>query len=145
MNWSRGLLRGWVVLSALWVAGTAWAFHADPAFYAEPIWASHDDIFVRVEVPPVATKKDVVDLVASAIAQVRFGNAANNSQVSASQPTPDQFTADVLAADRAADSYSEKRPWWRLSQATLIALALPTALLISGAVGAWVARGFQPT
>lgn len=126
MNWSRGLFRVWLVLSAIWVSSTIfftapWTKHPfAPAFWLNNTLSAPDGPWIQYQQNPPARRTFEVEI---------------NGQV-VSVEARDQESA-IAAAQSVRSEYQP------IMYALAITALPPIFLLVAGLVVGWIVRGFH--
>src|SRR4051794_23464401 len=132
MNWKRGLLRSWIVLTASWVALVAWVAQPSTYFAPQRMSFGFDDKRFEIEFP-ANTETAVVRRV---LTEFVGGERAGRSDGPAA-PSADVVVTTALAG------YEPRSPWTYLLRLTSVGLLPPLAVLLLGCLAAWVVRGFK--
>ena len=139
MNWSRGLKRLWIVLSALWILGGIWI--ADPIHL---IKSARSPVIVsigsaRIEVPR-----------GTPLPEIKKGLLNHAREQDAKKPNSSENYIGGLDAEHAettvetALSGYDSRPWWQVVCAPFALILLPPIFVFAaGLLCVWIIRGFR--
>jgi uncharacterized protein YpmS len=137
LNWKRGLLRLWAVVSVLWV-GVAF-YTSDPAKRLR-------DIKSPVTIPFMDTKIANIPYDTSrAVLKEKLTRFLQNKRKN--ENPYDKYLTDYETAEKTVDTalgdYQPKSIWPPLFDFAKLAFIPPLFLLALGYIGLWVGRGFR--
>ena len=134
MNWRRGLIRLWIVLSILWVVGTGWVL--DPLQQIRdatgPVIFRIGDAVIEFprETPLPTIKKALTDFA--------------HTEVEKKPTSPELFLEGAEAAVARALSGFKPQPLWRSLYPTVGLLVLPPLFVLTVVfLALWIVRGFR--
>jgi hypothetical protein len=147
MNWSKGLLRAWLALSALYIGSILLIFWADGFDRLKPLWQSSlfevqlkggTERILDSAKPETELRRE---LMAAFLAdQNTLAMRGRDAEAQEVRRTMNEKTDDLIGhvTQKSAEAHN------RAVTALWVLLTPPVVLLVLGLIIVWVLRGFRP-